>query len=777
MIRMAIFVLAGWVSLAGAAGATAPATAPASADGALAAESLLHSALTLAHTQDAPARAARMVALAEMAARLDSSNPRLLRLLADIYEIQGRYDRAADALRRYLRLRPDDHTLGIRWLALETGRRNDADSRLAMLARVAEDESLAPPLRAEAAARQARIHDAQGDLPAMRAALVRALVLDPHHPDAIRATLAIGDEPTPADRVAAGVRILRGNPLAVQAAWELATLLDSLGLHEQAVAMFEYAWEVFLQRNEAQAASPAFVVQYLDAILDAGLPARAVERFVPLESHFLRNVDFQVLLAEALTRSGQDAADQRIIRQLAARYDAPGTDEPPPAWLAEQAWFYIVTQPDPAKALKLAEQAAQVADSPLTRRILGAAELAAGREQAGAERLEKLTGDDAYAAALLAEHYFQAGNEPAARRAIDAAAALRRGGAGWRRLAAVAAAHGVTLPPAVGEDIARLVAVGWEEQWRRMGLAPGQVLRIELIAPDEPVAAGRPLSVLATITNTSSLPAPLGQWGLLQPVLAAVVETDVPPATYDDLPQAQWPAPRYLAPGESVAWELRLDAAALGRAIAVHPLTDVTLTVRGLADPIHRNDDLVAAMPSLAAAPVTLRREGLLGEFDREDPAAWAAAYELALGRIVRDLRRGDVSARQAAARNVAALLAMVDRSFQDAEAIPEPLEEVVRRPVLLSMLRAVLQDPSPAVRAEMVAALSVVKLDEGVLRLLAGVVDDPAAVVRLRVAELLGASETIGRGTILALYVRDADELVRAMAAVFAAPAPQPEQ
>jgi HEAT repeat protein len=170
----------------------------------------------------------------------------------------------------------------------------------------------------------------------------------------------------------------------------------------------------------------------------------------------------------------------------------------------------------------------------------------------------------------------------------------------------------------------------------------------------------------------------------------------------------------------------------------------------------------------LSPNPVELTRRDLLGEIDRSSPEALRAGYQLALGRIVRRIRRGDLPARMLAARQVASLLAMVARAERREAKLPPALAKTVKKPVLLAMLRALLEDKSPVVRAETLTALGHMTIDRSILMLLGGLFDDPDPLVRMRAAELLGASKTPGRQTVLTHLSKDSDELVRRMASAF---------
>jgi HEAT repeat protein len=123
------------------------------------------------------------------------------------------------------------------------------------------------------------------------------------------------------------------------------------------------------------------------------------------------------------------------------------------------------------------------------------------------------------------------------------------------------------------------------------------------------------------------------------------------------------------------------------------------------------------------------------------------------------------------AARQVASLLAMVRHAeLGQAPELPKPLSAGLPKPVLLRIVVEILKDPSDVVRAEMLAAMGAVPLDDKIVVLFAPVIEDRSALVRFRVAELLGASGIKRQNTIVDYMAQDADEMVRLMASAFKA-------
>ena len=96
---------------------------------------------------------------------------------------------------------------------------------------------------------------------------------------------------------------------------------------------------------------------------------------------------------------------------------------------------------------------------------------------------------------------------------------------------------------------------------------------------------------------------------------------------------------------------------------------------------------------------------------------------------------------------------------------LPRGFDLVYKRNDMLILCRTALGDRSPVVRSEMLTALGRVKLDEPLLELLIPAFKDPSWLVRLRVVELIGASGTKGRKSIIDYFASDDQEYVKNMA------------
>jgi len=733
----------------------------------------------LATTLEAPspARAGRILVLAEFAARLDRRNSDTCRLLADIYESQDAPARAAAALDECVKAGCADQELLLRWLGLKLGGLDTAEQRIAFLKGLCDDEGMPPAFRAQAAAEWGGVLARQGKALPASEAFARALKLDGGNGLALGGLMSVEANPAPRRLAELLLAQLRGSPTDFPVGWELAALLDSLGLAAESLEVFDYSWTAFLMRSPQSDSPAGFVVEYCSAMLDAGRADDVVETFEPLLPHFALNADLYSLLVEAHRALGQEGKANELIQVMEAKYKllANVSSEPGGTDPAELAWFHLFTMSDPATAVGYANRALLKGESPVAERVLGAADLVTGAPANGVARLEKLAKHDAYAAAYLAEYCFSVGDKPAAEQALQAGAAVSRGGPAFRKLLAVAGSHGAEIPELSGAAEVRRAFEQSDRRFMQAARRPDRFVAVTIRPPAGKVHAGEPLAVRVVLANTSDIPLPLGQLGFLNADLALRATIDgAEKAEFDKLPLAVWQAGRWLDPGKSLTCEARLDAGPLGRFLAARPFETLNITVAGVLDPIGRGGGVTSALPGVSIEPVEVTREGIVVWSASAPAGSSDDAYQLALGRIVRDLRHGDLPEAVAAARRIASLLEFAGLVSRGQAKAPAQLEGRFSRPVLLSLLRAALEHHSPAVRAQMLAELGHTELDAGILMLLPASIDDPSPLVRLRAAELIGVSRSAGRQAVLGHLAQDGDSLVKRMASLFLGSASQ---
>jgi len=770
-VRALVLLSVTW--LAGVAPAAGPRTQPdpgRSEARALLAGSLAHQARSLGHLrgQDARGRAGRVLAMLRLAERLRGDIPQVNRQLAALYEELADLEKAAAAARRYVRVRGDDYAMGVRLIRLAEPAAETADDRAALLKGFVADEHLSAAVRAFASAKLAGIYRGQGEKRKALAACEQALALDPLQPAALRWQAGAGEEKLgPAAELRLALARFRADPRGVSASWEVARLLQAAGLATEALSFHRLAHRLSQIKRLPDADMEKLLVDYFNAMLDAGQADEAVKVFEPMTKGYARSRGLHALMVEAYRAVGnvnRAKAEIDVLRQIYAPLEAADADRSPRE-SAELAWFYTIFAGDAGKARQYALEAARAAgEDPGVRLALGASSLKTGKADEGVRTLAALVEEDPYAAAILAEHYLAAGKDDAARAALKRGAGELRSGPGWRRLEALAKAHKVSLPPAPHAGGMREALAGLPAHVLDMARSPERAVRLSLAAATARVRPGEPVAVTLELENISAHRVPLGASGLLNPVvyLGVSIEADEK-INLPHLTPVPLPAPRYLAAGAKVRVTARVDVGAAERALRTRPLQQVTVTVSALPDPLEHAGRLFSSVPELKVAPAVVTREALF------DAARGKVAAEHALGYIVRDLKRGDLRARLRAARQTGGLYAHVGRAAtQRAEAV---FPEVITRPVLLSMTRAFLRADAAAVRAEMLAALRHADLDDRVIGLMGPLIEDRDAAVRLRLIDLLAAKRTSGHETLLDYFARDDDPLVRQIAAALRAP------
>jgi hypothetical protein len=378
---------------------------------------------------------------------------------------------------------------------------------------------------------------------------------------------------------------------------------------------------------------------------------------------------------------------------------------------------------------------------------------------AALESLSEQAQRDLWAGVLLAENHAKQNEAAPARLAVLKAAKLSRSGPAFRRFRPLAVQYDVPLKPTMKSPPLAFLDVGQN---------PQKYLAVRLELPGK-LWVGEPLELRAVLTNIGDRQIALGKDGLMEPAMAVVVTAGQgdQQKQFTNLPMIHWPAPRYLQPGKSLASSVRLDVGELRQHLMNRALEDVELQISVVVDPQPTAQGVRSALPTLSVEPQRVIRSDVLSQYEpawRDNPGR---SYQRAMGFIVRDFQMGGLETRCAAACKVAALLGTLREAQANRQPIPEPLADVVKKPVLLSMTKALLEDRSPVVRAAMLASLQVVRVDGDILALLGPMVADESALVRFRAVELIGSTAGRDARHMLAALAKDGDPLV-AMAAEF---------
>jgi len=710
-----------------------------------------------------------MVGLAEFARRLSPDDPDINNTIAYISLVRNNEKALAQAIRKSFQARPRDHALALQWLASEMKGFQDAQSRSVFLDGVTRDSNRTSELRAAAAVHLADILIGQGKREQAVKAFDTAVKLDPDLPAAMEGRLTLAEKVSPADRAAILVGQFIVNPHAVRHAAQFGEILYESGLYEQAARFYDYAWNVNARLGLKRKVSLDFAVQHCNALLSAGQYKRAAEIYGLVSRRYSDSVLLRVLLIEACNNSAQSDRAKMYAREIEAIF-APKRSDAEAA--AKLAWLYLITDSDRDMALDYARRAeALKPEAPSVVRAMAVARIRSKKKSiidVGVENLEKLAGQDVFAAAFLAEHYFHVNRSDDGKKLILSGLALSRSGQAARRLTALAKKYKIAVPPVKGSKELRSLAESVPDSLMEMGLEPEKTLALKVVVPQK-IDAGQGVVVQVELSNAGAGKLAVGIGG----VIPAAVRIDVAAegrksGAFKDVVRLVLPVGRYLPGKGKVTVSGRIDVGEFGSWLAAHPLDDLKLTISPvLVDPGAKTpggrESPVATLVS--TSPGVIARTSVLGKFDQSSPAAWVSTYKRTLSLIMGDLRVNDLEVRLRAARQIASLLVLGDGLASGKLSAPDALTGRIDRQVFAAMAAEVLKNRSDLVRAEMLAELGRVKLDNSIIGGLSSVIRDTSSLVRFRLVELLGASGLPGQDRILQHFAKDKYDLVADLA------------
>ena len=746
--------------------------------------SLLWSAVDLYHSPDAVARGGRVLAIADYLEYLDSPNWRAQRFLCDVSQTCGDFKSAAVQAKKQLNEFPNDYTTGLQWLRFTLDSLNTATQRIDLLTAMLEKDKIPAELRGEIAMELARVYQGRGNHDLAMKALDKALQLDPLNEPALLSKIELTDNPSDKLKVQTMLLLLRGNPRDWMVASELAAILAKLGLADQAVKMYGLAWDVWYSTAPQVGVIP-FANAYLNAMLDAGKPARAIQIFSSLEKTLKSVEEFESLMLEAYRDDGLERHNPKITAleaSLLQKYEMELTkviidenldkneqDKPKQSPAAAHAaemigWYYMLATNRPQQALQYARKAKLYgASGEGLDALIGIAQLNEKTPQKdGGKLLAPLAEKHSLPAAYLSNYFYNTGDAANGEKYLRMGLKLTHSGLAYRKLRRLAAKHKitVTLTPEAKELKGLIDDINPEVV--KLALTPQEYLKISVTPTAQSFTVGEPIHVKVTAINTGQLPIKVGRQGVISQRLGFVAKTVGNDTTeFLALPVAAWQAPRYLAPGETISTIVRLDAGSLEKFLQDNPLATINLQVQGLASPLEYRDTVIAQQPLLNPAPIIIRRVGLISKNTSD-------AYTQAMQQIPAMLDSEQIITRMIAARRIAAMLGYERLVAQKKTAAPTLLRNALNKPALLGLLGLAIKDKEPVVRGEMVASLGDVDLDPEILNALGVIVEDPSEYVRFRMAELIGGSDTKGRMQLIKIYLLDKSKLVNTMAKAF---------
>jgi tetratricopeptide (TPR) repeat protein len=221
---------------------------------------------TLAHqtfrSKKIPAKALELdAALYRAACKLDPTEPRFARALADVLLQLNDVPGATVALKSYMALDPSDQTAQVQYidLCLASPQMQSLDQRLTYLRYLLKKRMIPDPVKSEIAFRAAQLLNARGQSEEAKKLLDSARVLNPVNLKVLRIRyIMTQDKALPVDRVHQLLDIMQANPCDPVVASRLAEQLAQLALVDSSITWYGLANKLYSLSSTA--ADPAFVL-------------------------------------------------------------------------------------------------------------------------------------------------------------------------------------------------------------------------------------------------------------------------------------------------------------------------------------------------------------------------------------------------------------------------------------------------------------------------------------------------------------------------------------
>ncbi len=700
-----------------------------------------------------PADLLHVRALLAAATRLGARDAEPWTWLYELAVMSGDEAAAREALDRVVALDPNQENAFARWLALRVAELQSVEQREAWLRSLLE-AGRPPSQRALVYVYLARVALDRLDCAKAEHWLRLARSDNPDEPQAAHLALELieASDP-PARRLQALLAAVRLHPLSADLTWQVATLLDSCGLAEEALPFYEHA--VYVHAHLART-TPMEADKRMQVARNAVARGQIEEALVYAQSALLEDrhsIENHIYYHWLATRAGRPVEVQGVrqrLETLVAEIKDP-SDSPVEA-VAQAAWYYCYIDPRPDRALVLAEAAAQrVPGDIFATRVLGWAQALNQRSAEARATLTPIASRDPWAAYRLAALLKEAGEEAEAESVVRSLERPVRSGPAAELLASLNLSGATPRPPA--EQYPELVQAlaTFDREILKFPEAAATFFSAEIQLENLSPAPGAPWWAVFSITNHSRFPITLGGDGMINPVfvLSFSMEGDRK-REYRDLLTVTLDHARLIPPGGTVRLRRTIDVGPLRQACRLTPQQMQRISFQAILDPQR------TASGEWVPSPTGLRlRSGNLNRIPATTtPEAWNAVFDA--------LRNGPDPERFAAIELMAEILSEQQRAARrELGYTPArvPLERI--RTALLAALSAEAWE----LRARTLESLYVAGLDAELMEAVRACLEHPHWLVRMMAVRLLARQGKAFLESAARIAERDEDGLVRDLA------------
>ena len=616
---------------------------------------------------DADHRLRQATLLLQAAVRLDESNELAWHDLLALFISNAINDpgRATDALIRYSSLVPRDAAAVEDWFGFSLNRLHDRESREQFLQKQISALRDYPHVQSSALTQSAILALEKGDIENARDRFEKAFQISPYN---VHARLGWSELPPPAgtqsqfpnptqnnslsDRILENTllrlrRQISNNPYDLQATLHLIQFLDDHRVYRPAQTYYNHALTLmslqsatddqFLQLQLNQLAGAYSAKLYDTCLALAGIITRDhPENLLAIALHAgalkkLTKVEQANILLENAARS----ATERLSK----------SSQPNPHLDTQLAWFYSFADPNPALALKHAQNAFKAdPQNPRTKFLLAYTLIAPGQFDQAQDLLLQYDPADPIAALAWAKIHIAKNDKKSAYEILSALPTIPKGllAEEIRTMIQVLvrdlqSADPDSLPHAaspslqsLSDKLARQLRAQFDDKDLLIPTAPEKFIRctVKPILAASTYRFGDPILVKLTLTNVSDIPLLLGPDSFLDPHLLIYARL-VPQSSAQTLSPSDESEntndpfiliahrslnqQRLLAPGSSNIIHETLNIGPVRDQLEKHPLTQYRVTFRFVLDPIADSDgNFVPSIPAIQPRPLTITRKAFV---------------------------------------------------------------------------------------------------------------------------------------------------------------------
>lgn len=551
----------------------------------------------------------------------------------DLLTALGRQEPARKALEQYCALQPDDLPARLNLIELDLAARQTAEARLAYCAEMLDQNDLPAILSAELHLQRAHIFYRIGQFEDARSAATVALERDPYRlaARALLATLQPGLM-TPAEQADLLLWKLTASPADVPATVELADLLASWRLPEQAAGFYRHAIALIILAD-AQAKPIDLQLRLAEQLLSAGQSADARKMLNELYVHHPQRLD----LLGLLVRTARQVDEPELVRDYLRKADRLWEDivnnlseddvEAAAAVWAEAAWFYIHIDPRPQRALEWAARALTLQpEQAVALRAKAAALRMLERHDEARTVVEQLPDTDPWAVIEGSQLDYATGRQAEAKQRLRPLTTQPAGN--WsEQTAALAEEWGLESAasmPAAAIELRERIG-GFDARVLNYPAHPEQYISLDMNMDQSSYAPGEPWWCTFRLTNTGPFPITLGPAGMCRPELICTLnsEGDQPRSSGAVIRISLYQHTR-LAVGQSIELRQTVDIGSIRSAMIGTPQQIQKITLSAILSPIFIENEegrLIArpAVGGLETPAVHFTRRALSAEGDRID--------------------------------------------------------------------------------------------------------------------------------------------------------------